>query len=106
MVVDVDTTTEPPTVALDDPDNCTAFSVRVRGKRAGLAGALESSGVGRMDGDEALIGVDAVRRLAADRVGSSWDEDFAAMLDYAEGKGWIADEGRSIRAHVEEGKPT
>ena len=106
MVVDVDTTTEPPGVALDDPENCTAFSVRVQGDRAGLAGALESSGVGRVVGDEALIEVEAVRRLAADRVGSSWDGDFAAMLDYAESKGWIADEGRCIRAHVVDGDRT
>ena len=101
MVVDVDLTKEPPAVALRQVEDCTAFSVRVRGERAGLAAALEATGVGRMDGDEALIGVDAVRGLAAGRVGEGWEDDFAAMCDYAEGKGWIADEGRSIRAHVE-----
>jgi hypothetical protein len=101
VVIDVDVTAEAPVVALEDPEDCTAFSVRVRGDRAGLAGALESAGVGRMDGDEALIGVDAVRRLAAGRVSSGWESDLAGMLRYAEGKGWIAEEGRSIRAHVE-----
>ena len=101
MVVDVDVTSEPPAVGLEQPEDCTAFSVRVRGDRSGLAGALESTGVGRMDGDEALIGIDAVRRLAAERVGEAWEDDFAAMLDYAEAKSWIADDGRSIRAHVE-----
>jgi hypothetical protein len=94
-------TSEPPAVALEQPEDCTAFSVRVRGDRAALPGALESTGVGRTDGDEALIGIDAVRRLAADQVGEAWEGDFAAMLDYAEAKGWIADDGRSIRAHVE-----
>ncbi len=101
MVVDVDLTTDPPAVLLADPEDCTAFSVRVRGDRAGLGGALESAGVGRMDGDEALVAVDAVRRMAEGRVGAGWEGDFAGMLDFAEGKGWIADEGRSIRAHVE-----
>jgi hypothetical protein len=100
--VDVDVAAEPPAVVLEDPGDCKAFSVRARGGRAGLAGALESAAVGRMDGDEALIDVDAVRRLAAGRVGDGWEGDFAAMLGYAEGKGWIADEGRSIRAHVED----
>ncbi len=102
MVIDVDVQAEPPAVALEDPEDCKAFSVRVRGDRAGLAGALESAGVGRMDGDEALVEVDAVRRMAAGRVGDGWEGDFAAMLDYAGSKGWIADDGRSIRAHVEE----
>ena len=100
--MDVDLEADPPAVALEDPEDCTAFSVRVRGRRAGLGGALEASDVGRMDGDEALVGVDAVRRMAQDRVGPGWGDDFAAMLRYAEGKGWIADDGRSIRAHVED----
>jgi len=102
VVIDVDVQAAPPAVALEDPEDCKAFSVRLRGDRAGLAGALESAGVGRMDGDDALIGVDAVRRMAAGRVPSGWDRDFAAMLDYAERKGWIADEGRSIRAHIDD----
>jgi hypothetical protein len=55
-----------------------------------------------MDGDEALVDVDAVRRLAVGRVGPGWEGDFAAMLDYAATKGWIADDGRAIRAHIEE----
>ena len=102
MVVDVDVSTEPPEVALEDPEDCKAFSVRVRGDRADLGPALESAGVGRLDGDEPLIDADAVRRMAAGRVGADWQDDFAAMLRYAEGKGWMADEGRSIRAHVQE----
>ena len=102
MVVDVDLQDEAPVVALDDPEDCAAFSVRVRGDRTALGPALESAGVGRLDGDEALIEVDAVRRLAAPQVGPSWEGDFAAMLSYAEGKGWMADAGRSIRAHVED----
>ena len=101
MVVDVDLSSEPPAVALEEPEDCKAFSVRARGDRAGLGGALESAGVGRMDGDEALIDVEAVRRLAGGRVGPGWEGDFAAMLDHAATKGWIADDGRAIRAHVE-----
>jgi hypothetical protein len=101
VVVDVDVSGEPPAVALEDPEDCRAFSVRLRGDRSRLGAALEAAGVGRMEGDEALVEVDAVRRMAAGRVGSSWEGDFAAMLEYAGTKGWIADEGRSIRAHVE-----
>jgi hypothetical protein len=100
VVVDVDTTADPPAVVLEEPEDCTAFSVRARGR---VGAALEAAGVGRMDGDEALIEVDAVRRLAAGRVGPDWEADFAAMLDFAATKGWMSDEGRSIRAHVVEG---
>ena len=102
MVVDVDLQADPPSVTLEDPEDCKAFSVRVAGPRGGLGGALEAAGVGRMDGDEALIEVDAVRRLAVGRVGPGWEGELAAMLDYATTKGWVANEGRAIRAHVEE----
>ena len=50
-----------------------------------------------------LVAVDAVRRLAAGSVGATWEDDFAAMLDYARSKGWLSDDGASIRAHVEWG---
>jgi hypothetical protein len=99
--VDVDLQAEPAVVTLESPEDCRAFAVRARGDGSGLGAALDASGVGRMDGDEALVEVDAVRRLAAGRVGEGWDADFAGMLAYAATKGWIADEGRSIRAHVE-----
>jgi hypothetical protein len=46
-------------------------------------------------------GVDAVRRLAAGRVGPTWDRDFERMLTYAAGKGWLSNDGTSIRAHLE-----
>jgi hypothetical protein len=101
VVVHVDVSAEPPAVALEDPGDCGAFSVRLRGDRSRLGAALEGAGVGRMEGDEALITVDAVRRMAAGKVAAGWEADFAAMLGYAGTKGWIADEGRSIRAHVE-----
>jgi len=60
--------------------------------------------VGSVDGDgEAMVRVDAVRRLAGAAVRGKWETDFAAMLDYARSKGWLSDDGSSIRAHVEWG---
>ena len=49
----------------------------------------------------ALITIDAVRRMAAGRVGDDWDARFDAMLDYARTKGWIDDTDNAIQAHVE-----
>jgi hypothetical protein len=101
VVIDVDLAAQPPAVTLTDPADCERFSVRRTGPGA-LAEALEGAGVGRMDGDDALVEVDAVRRLAAGRVDEAWEGRFAAMLDYAATKGWLTDDGRAIRAHVAE----
>jgi hypothetical protein len=102
----VDMKAEPPTVVLEEPADCGRFHVAVRGSADALAldEALRAQGVGSVDGDgEALVRVDAVRRLAAGAVDDTWEPAFAAMLDYAGSKGWLSDDGASIRAHVERG---
>ena len=50
-----------------------------------------------------MIDTVAVRRMAGGRVPEGWDGDFAAMLQYAESKGWLDETGGSIQAHVEWG---
>jgi hypothetical protein len=105
MQVVVDMEGERTTVALSEPADCGRFHVAVRGRgdAATLDQALRANDVGSVDGDgEAMVRVDAVRRLAG-AVGETWDDDFAAMLDYARSKGWLSDDGASIRAHVEWG---
>jgi hypothetical protein len=106
MQVVVDMGTGPATVALEDAADCGRFHVTARGggDAATLDTALRSNAVGTVDGDgEALVDVDAVRRMAAGSVGGTWEADFAAMLDYARSKGWLSEDGASIRAHVEWG---
>ena len=107
MIVSVDLTTTPAVVGLDEPDDCRRFHVAARvapnggADPDGLARALAERGVGRRDGDDAWVQVEAVRRLAAGRVGTSWERDFAAMVDFARDKGWLDASGTAIRAHVE-----
>jgi hypothetical protein len=103
VVVDME---EPATVALAEPADCGRFHVAARGNgdAATLDRALRANDVGSVDGDgEAMVRVDAVRRLAGGAAGETWEADFAAMLDYARSKGWLSDDGASIRAHVEWG---
>src|SRR5579864_2025439 len=106
MQVVVDMGAELMTVALEEPADCGRFHVAVRGTgdAATLDEALRANHVGSVDGDgEALVLVEAVRRLARGAVGETWEDDFAAMLGYARSKGWLSEDGTSIRAHVEWG---
>jgi hypothetical protein len=106
MQVVVDLEGDLATVALSEPADCGRFHVVVRGSgdAADLDQALRADDVGSVDGDgEALVRVDAVRRLALGAVGETWEDDFAAMLGYARSKGWLSDDATSIRAHVEWG---
>ena len=106
MQVMVDMGDESATVALEEPADCGRFHVAVRGSgdASALDEALRTNAVGEIDGDgEALVRVDAVRRLASGSVDDTWEGDFTAMLGYARSKGWLSDDGATIRAHVEWG---
>ena len=72
MYVQVDLAPTPPTVSLEEPDDCKRFHLAVvNGRDAALVfGALVDAAAGRLEGDEAQsyqawITVDAVRRMAA-----------------------------------------
>ena len=103
MFVSVDVSVLPPSVTLEEPDDCTRFHLAVvGGNDLGLVfGALVDAAAGRLEGDHALVTIDAVRRMAAGRVGDDWADRFAGMLTYAQGQGWIDDTGNAIQAHIE-----
>jgi hypothetical protein len=103
MFVQVDLRTQPPLVSLEEPDDTARFHVSVLGPPdvRRVFGALVDAAAGRLEGDEAFIAIDAVRRLAAGRVEPDWAARFDEMLEYARTKGWIDDAGVAIRAHLE-----
>jgi hypothetical protein len=48
-----------------------------------------------------MIETSAVERLAHGQVPDGWRDEFASMLEYAKGKGWLDEHGAAIQAHVE-----
>jgi hypothetical protein len=82
--LEIDLATVPPTVALREPDDFTAFDVVV------------------VEVEHAWVGVEVVRSLAGPaRAGDpAWSEVLQAMVAYAEGHGWVREDG-AMRAHVE-----
>jgi hypothetical protein len=92
-------------VRLESAEDCGRFHVSARGGGGGrdvarLGAVLGDAGLGRVEGEDAFVTVDAVRRLAGGRVGDGWEADFAAMLDYARVKGWLDAAGTAVQAHV------
>ena len=70
---------------------------------AGLDAALRATGSGEGAGaDHALLDLAVLRsraRLAASA--PDWPERWAGMVAYAERKGWLSEDGRSVQVHVE-----
>ena len=103
MYLKVDLGAVPPVVTLEEPEDTKRFHVAVTGgsDAAMVFGALVDAAAGRLEGDDAFVTVDSVRRLAAGRVDPDWDAELDAMIDFAKSKGWFDEAGHAIRAHVE-----
>ena len=85
--------------SLEQPEDCRAFHVEASGSDLATVAASLGSRPPVPD-DHVWVGVDWVRQQAAGRVGPGWDADFAKMLDFAAGKGWLDGSGQAIQAHV------
>jgi hypothetical protein len=85
-------------IALGDPDDFKAFSVRVLG--AGSPAALED--LGRLaDDDHVYVDPAVLLRLAGERAEEAgWRESLDEMIAFAADHGWV-DEHGFIRAHVD-----
>jgi hypothetical protein len=106
VFVRIDLEPHPPVVTLEEPEDTRRFHVAVHGGSGpadqGLVfGALVDAAAGRLDGADAWITVDAVRRMAAGRVGPAWDNDLARMLEHARRRGWLDEATHAIQAHIE-----
>ena len=103
MIVEVDLTGTNASVTLVDPEDCTKFHVKaIGGDPQVLAAALSRTAVGHLlDCGDAMIYVRAVADRAQGRVAPGWNDNFAGMLAYAKGKGWLDETGEAIQAHVE-----
>ena len=79
----------------------TEFSVAAPGglDHSGIDSALRQSGAGLMEGAQALISTAWIKSQAT--VTREWLAGFDAMLAFAESRGWLSVNGKSVRAHVE-----
>lgn len=66
---------------------------------ADLARAL--SGAADLVQGHAWVSQDWIRENSPLADSSEWQASFAKMVDYADGKGWLRDTDKAIRAHVE-----
>jgi hypothetical protein len=91
------------TVALEDRDNFRAFKLVVAGRREdldavrrALQGKAELS-----DADTAWVFEDALRRWQEVAGDAAWQAALTGMIEKARPHGWIDEQRKAIKAHVE-----
>lgn len=89
-------------IEIDDPRNFRAFSVRVEGApdRAAQAELLGRIAV-RYDSEHAWISEAALRDWPSLKGEAWWQDGLTGMVAAVQKFGWIDNENRAIRAHIE-----
>jgi flavin reductase (DIM6/NTAB) family NADH-FMN oxidoreductase RutF len=88
-------------VEVVDPDDCTALSVTTELPARALSEVLVGSGLATaMEDDAVWLDLEELRQRAAPGGSDGWDKRYASMIEYARGKGWLDEAGRSVRAHI------
>ena len=87
---------------LCDEDDLTRFSVQVPKDSSAetISTYLARTGAGRLEGDEAVVSIEWLRRRTASR-SQQWHGDFDRMLAHASSRGWMDSTGEAVIAHVE-----
>jgi hypothetical protein len=90
-------------LTLEDRDNFRAFKLVIAAERnrlddirRDLAGEAEL-----VDAETAWIFAEPLRRRSGVIDDATWQQNFSAMIEKARPHGWIDDERRAIKAHVE-----
>jgi predicted transcriptional regulator len=90
-------------IEIDDPGNFKAFSVRIEGA---LDAAAQSELLGRIavkhDRAHAWIAEAALRDWPPLKAEAWWQDGLTGMISAVQKFGWIDNESRSIRAHIEQ----
>jgi predicted transcriptional regulator len=90
-------------VAIDDPRNFRAFSVRIEGRfddPAALAELLGRVAV-RSDLEHAWISEQALRDWPSLKAEPWWQDGLTNMIAAVQKFGWIDQDSRSVRAHID-----
>lgn len=92
-----------PAPTLEEPDDFTRFSVLapVGMPDHDIDQALRSARAGHVAAGSAYVNVEWLAGAAPEAHSAGWQSCLAAMLGYANGKGWLTPHPQHIQAHIE-----
>lgn len=103
MYILISTRAGAPTAELREADNCRSFRVVTEGIAPSQVGkALSVLGIGGPHtGTDVCVATEWIRSQGPVRNDAGWANQFQSMLDYAEHRGWTAEAGRFVIAHID-----
>lgn len=88
-----------------DADDCARLHLETDLDEAALRAALKNTGTGELvDAENVHLDLAVLRsRAALLATTPDWAQQWTAMTGYAQKKGWLSEDGRSVQVHVERG---
>jgi hypothetical protein len=88
---------------VQDADDCGRLHLQTDLDADGVRTALKTTGTGELiDADTAWLDLGVLRSRAQILVTApDWAQRWADMTAYAERKGWLSEDGRSVQVHIE-----
>ncbi|MEV7646819.1 hypothetical protein [Arthrobacter sp. NPDC089319] len=88
--------------AVKDLENLRELAVRAGGGlvEQDVAHALAAAGLGTVDAGYAWLEMEQLRAGGAAQP-PQWAEGFDGMISFAKSRGWLSDDGGSVRAHID-----
>jgi hypothetical protein len=88
---------------VQDADDCGSLHLQTDLDTDGVRVALRNTGTGELADDETAWLDLGVLRTRAKMLATApdWADRWAAMTAYAERKGWLSPDGRSVQVHIE-----
>jgi len=100
VIVEVDLRAQPAAARLLEPGDFKGFKLVLIEEGTSAAARLADVGIPKLE-EHAWVPLDLLRTLAGPAATAEWEASLGAMVEYARGRGWVDDELRAIRAHVE-----
>jgi hypothetical protein len=88
-------------ITLEDPDTFTAFSLSAPGLEAAQIAAAFGPDAEARDEEHVWISIARLRALGRAYGSPRWQTGCDGMIGYATSKGWVDQERRLVRAHIE-----
>lgn len=92
---------EDSSITLDEADTFTAFEVSAPPVPSAQVAAAFGFDAEARDEEHVWISIARLRSLGRAFGGPTWQTGCDGMLGYARSKGWVDDERRMVRAHIE-----
>ncbi len=88
------------TASIQEPEVLTAFHIESPEHKEDLVASIIGNGAEPAGDTHVWVSIEWITHDVKGKVSDNWEDDFAGMVQYAQGKGWVNETGTHLKAHI------